>query len=341
MSTRPVKPRRSLSNVVVRRRLSPRATTFSFRVSSHADALPPARFEMRRLPPDRHVECLAEDWVDLVPQRELHHLHPYDDATPAPSGRRFTNVVASPPALPSPPASSPDAWLALAEESMRPPRADAPARRARRAARLVRACATALEPRDGAPGAKTTTEGKDGTLAGGKEPEARALASAPPQVSATRFYSSGVSASASHERRPQGNECLGTRARVLFVAAATAAVVLFFMSRPEYVVSRFSADAPRRVPDGEAYPEHGGLPSFPACDASRTSDAAIASLRLALARTRANEDALRRNATAADAAADAWHRASEAWYDAFTRAVETNAALSRGLKTKPPQPFWP
>ena len=81
---------------------------------------------MRRLPPDRHVECLAEDWVDLVPQRELHHLHPYDDATPAPSGRRFTNVVASPPALPSPPASSPDAWLALAEESMRPPRADAP-----------------------------------------------------------------------------------------------------------------------------------------------------------------------------------------------------------------------
>ena len=37
---------------------------------------------MRRLPPDRHVECLAEDWVDLVPQRELHHLHPYDDATP-------------------------------------------------------------------------------------------------------------------------------------------------------------------------------------------------------------------------------------------------------------------
>ena len=36
---------------------------------------------MHRLPPDRHVECLAEDWVDLVPQRELHHLHPYDDAT--------------------------------------------------------------------------------------------------------------------------------------------------------------------------------------------------------------------------------------------------------------------
>ena len=117
---------------------------------------------MRRLPPDRHVECLAEDWVDLVPQRELHHLHPYDDATPAPSGRRFTNVVASPPALPSPPASSPDAWLALAEESMRPPRADAPARRVRRAARLVRACATALEPSADAPGARTEgTEGKD------------------------------------------------------------------------------------------------------------------------------------------------------------------------------------
>ena len=92
---------------------------------------------MRRLPPDRHVECLAEDWVDLVPQRELHHLHPYDDATPAPSGRRFTNVVASPPALPSPPASSPDAWLALAEESMRPPRADA--RGHARAARAARA----------------------------------------------------------------------------------------------------------------------------------------------------------------------------------------------------------
>ena len=68
---------------------------------------------------------------------------------------------------------------------------------------------------------------------------------------------------------------------------------------------------------------------------------AIASLRLALARTRANEDALRRNVTAADAAADAWHRASEAWYDAFTRAVETNAALSVGLKAKPLTPFWP
>ena len=93
---------------------------------------------MRRLPPDRHVECLAEDWVDLVPQRELHHLHPYDDATPAPSGRRFTNVVASPPALPSPPASSPDAWLALAEESMRP-RARGRARETRAPRRAARA----------------------------------------------------------------------------------------------------------------------------------------------------------------------------------------------------------
>ena len=309
---------------------------------------------MRRLPPDRHVECLAEDWVDLVPQRELHHLHPYDDATPAPSGRRFTNVVASPPALPSPPASSPDAWLALAEESMRPPRADAPVRRARRAARLVRACATALEPRDGAPGAKTTTEGKDGGEKPPSRPEARALASAPtPGVSATRFPCSGVSASASRERRPNGFECLGgARARVprhasharvavaVAVAAAAAAVVLCFVSRPEYVF-RVPADAPRRVPDVEAYPGYGGLLSFPACDASRANEDAIASLRLALARTRANEDALRRNVTAADAAADAWRRASEAWYDAFTRAVETNAALSVGLKAKPLTPFWP
>ena len=305
---------------------------------------------MRRLPPDRHVECLAEDWVDLVPQRELHHLHPYDDATPAPSGRRFTNVVASPPALPSPPASSPDAWLALAEESMRPPRADAPARRVRRAARLVRACATALEPRprDGAPGAKTTTEGKE------QKEELFENASAKTRVSATRFYSSfRVSASASHERRPHRfDECLGTRARVprhasharvaVAVATATAAAVLFlfFVSR----VRRIPADAPRRVPDVEAYPGYpgyGGLPSFPACDASRVNEDAIASLRLALARTRANEDALRRNVTAADAAADAWHRASEAWYDAFTRAVETNAALSVGLKAKPLTPFWP
>jgi len=326
---------------------------------------------MHRLPPDRHVECLAEDWVDLVPQRELHHLHPYDDATPGyASGRRFTNVVASPPALPSPPASSPDAWLALAEESMRPPSADAPARRARRAARLVRACATALEPRprDGAPGAKTTTEGKEQTK---KEElfEARALASAKTRgdVSATtRFYSSGVSASsASHERRPHRfNECLlGTRARVprhayhawyhasharvavavAAVAAVAAVLFLFFVSR----VGRIPADAERvRVPDVEAYrsgyPGYGGLPSFPACKRhSRATEDAIASLRLALARTRANEDALRRNVTAADAAADAWHRASEAWYDAFTRAVETNAALSVGLKAKPLTPFWP
>ena len=291
--------------------------------------------------------------MDLVPQRELHHLHPYDDATPGhASGRRFTNVVASPPALPSPPASSPDAWLALAEESMRPPSADAPARRARRAARLVRACATALEPRprDGAPGAKTTTEGKEQTK---KEElfEARALASAKTRVSAaTRFYSSGVSASsASHERRPHRfNECLGTRhARVAVAVAAVAAVaaVLFlsFVSR----VGRIPADAPRRVhTDVEAYrsgyPGYGGLPSFPACKRhSRATEDAIASLRLALARTRANEDALRRNVTAADAAADAWHRASEAWYDAFTRAVETNAALSVGLKAKPLTPFWP
>ena len=53
--------------------------------------------------------------MDLVPQRELHHLHSHDDATPAPSSRRFRNVVASsPPASPpSPAASSPDAWLAL------------------------------------------------------------------------------------------------------------------------------------------------------------------------------------------------------------------------------------
>ena len=323
---------------------------------------------MHRLPPERHVECLAEDWVDLVPQRELHHLHPYDDATPGyASGRRFTNVVASPPALPSPPASSPDAWLALAEESMRPPRADAPARRARRAARLVRACATALEPRprDGAPGARTTTEGKEQK----EEPfEARARrTTAKTRVSATtRFYSSGVSASsASHERRPHRfNECLSTRARVprhayhayhasharvavAVAAVAAVAVVLFlffvfFVSR----VGRIPADAPRRVPDVEAYrsgyPGYGGLPSFPACKRhSRANEDAIASLRLALARTRANEDALRRNVTAADAAADAWHRASEAWYDAFTRAVETNAALSVGLKAKPLTPFWP
>ena len=304
---------------------------------------------MRRLPPDRHVECLAEDWVDLVPQRELHHLHPYDDATPGyASGRRFTNVVASPPALPSPPASSPDAWLALAEESMRPPRADAPARRARRAARLVRACATALEPRprDGAPGARTTTEGKER-----KEElfEARALASAKTRVSATtRFYSSGVSASsASHERGPHASHASHARVAVAVAAVAAVAVVLFlffvfFVSR----VGRIPADAPRRVPDVEAYrsgyPGYGGLPSFPACKRhSRANEDAIASLRLALARTRANEDALRRNVTAADAAADAWHRASEAWYDAFTRAVETNAALSVGLKAKPLTPFWP
>lgn len=305
---------------------------------------------MRRLPPDRHVECLAEDWVDLVPQRELHHLHPYDDATPGyASGRRFTNVVASPPALPSPPASSPDAWLALAEESMRPPRADAPARRARRAARLVRACVTALEPRprDGAPGAKTTTEGKER-----KEEElfeARALASAKTRVSATtRFYSSGVSASsASHERGPHASHASHARVAVAVAAVAAVAVVLFlffvfFVSR----VGRIPADAPRRVPDVEAYrsgyPGYGGLLSFPACKRhSRANEDAIASLRLALARTRANEDALRRNVTAADAAADAWHRASEAWYDAFTRAVETNAALSVGLKAKPLTPFWP
>ncbi len=304
---------------------------------------------MRRLPPDRHVECLAEDWVDLVPQRELHHLHPYDDATPGyASGRRFTNVVASPPALPSPPASSPDAWLALAEESMRPPRADAPARRARRAARLVRACATALEPRprDGAPGARTTTEGKER-----KEElfEARALASAKTRVSATtRFYSSGVSASsASHERGPHASHASHARVAVAVAAVAAVAVVLFlffvfFVSR----VGRIPADAPRRVPDVEAYrsgyPGYGGLPSFPACKRhSRANEDAIASLRLALARTRAIEDALRRNVTAADAAADAWHRASEAWYDAFTRAVETNAALSVGLKAKPLTPFWP
>lgn len=303
---------------------------------------------MRRLPPDRHVECLAEDWVDLVPQRELHHLHPYDDATPGyASGRRFTNAVASPPALPSPPASSPDAWLALAEESMRPPRADAPARRARRAARLVRACATALEPRprDGAPGARTTTEGKEQK----EEPfEARARrTTAKTRVSATtRFYSSGVSASsASHERRP--HRFSDARVAVAVAAVAAVAVVLFlffvfFVSR----VGRIPADAPRRVPDVEAYrsgyPGYGGLLSFPACKRhSRANEDAIASLRLALARTRANEDALRRNVTAADAAADAWHRASEAWYDAFTRAVETNAALSVGLKAKPLTPFWP
>ena len=185
---------------------------------------------------------------------------------------------------------------------MRPPSADAPARRARRAARLVRACATALEPRprDGAPGAKTTTEGKEQTK---KEElfEARALASAKTRVSAaTRFYSSGVSASsASHERRPHASHA---RVAVAVAAVAAVAVVLFsfFVSR----VGRIPADAERvRVPDVEAYrsgyPGYGlRLPSFPACKRhSRATEDAIASLRLALARTRANEDALRRRSS--------------------------------------------
>ena len=274
-------------------------------------ALPPARFEMRRVPPDRHVECLAEDWVDLVPQRELHHLLPQDDATPSPSGRRFTTVVASPPAPPSPPASSPDAWLALAEESMRPPRADAPARRARRAARLVRACATALEPSADAPGASTEgTEGKTRFVfprARKKKSNARASFVSTPNDDDASF------ADASAERRKLKSRSIARPFRLFFYLLLCVVFVagLSYPSRrdDETLVLRHAV----RNRDDHVR------------DCSKRLDAIEASLRSRLALAEQREASLRENVAALSAAAEASQRRSDFWYDAFAEATETNA----------------
>ena len=300
---------------------------------------------MRRLPPDRHVECLVEDWVDLVPQRELHHLHSHDDATPAPSSRRFRNVVASsPPASPpSPAASSPDAWLALAEESMRPPRVDAPAAHARRAAQLVRACATALAPRGVAP------EGEHSRFSPPAAPRDDASRSSSPP---------GVRSNASSARRRDGRGKLpGARKRTrkrarhaLLATVAVAATALAAAVVVSVVVSParrsggsetatpsafFSSRPPRSVRSVRKHPNgrDGGTST---CDERVASAETMASLRSALERARALTDALRRNVTAREASAEAWRRASETWYDAFAEAVETNAALTRRLERDRP-----
>ena len=284
-------------------------------------ALPPARFEMRRVPPDRHVECLAEDWVDLVPQRELHHLLPQDDATPSPSGRRFTTVVASPPAPPSPPASSPDAWLALAEESMRPPRADAPARRARRAARLVRACATALEPRADAPGARTEgTEGKDAfRVPPGREKKKKANARA--SFVSTPNDDDASFADASAERRKLKPRSIARPFRLFFYLACVVFVAgLSYPSRrdDETLVLRRAV----RNRDDDVR------------DCSKRLDAIEASLRSRLALAEQREASLRENVAALNAAAEASQRRSDFWYDAFAEATETNAFFFAASKKK-------
>ena len=309
---------------------------------------------MRRLPPDRHAECLADDWVDLVPQRELHHLHPhFDDATPAPSRRRFTNVLASsPPTPPSPPLSSPDAWLALAEESMRPPRADAPGGHARRTARLVRACATALAPRGGAPQGKHPNPTKRGVSPLAR-PDVRnddaSRVSSPPEGFATVGQTSvrtrrrdderGTSSTRGCTRKRTRRASRALRAAVAVAATALAAASVVALARvvvdrtaPSFHFhSRFLSDEGAR-PFSRVDDPRCARVSYPARDATNEASAIASTRELALERALARADALRKNVTACDAAANAWRRASEAWYDAFAEAIETNAALARRAK---------
>jgi hypothetical protein len=295
-------------------------------------ALPPARFEMRHLPPDRHVECLAEDWVDLVPQRELHHLLPHDDATPSPSGRRFATVVASPPAPPSPPTSSPDAWLALAEESMRPPRADAPARRARRAARLVRACATALEPRDAPGGSRTEgTEGKDAFRVPPSSREKNGNAREGSFVSTPNDDDASFADASAKRRRHQKRSdarSIVFRLRPFFYLACVVFVAGLYRcpAAPrkgnELRASFFSPSPTLSSPSTSHHDDVGNC-------SKRTIESYLRS-KLVLAEER--EASLIENVAALSAAAEAFQRQSDFWYDAFAEATDTNAfapSLSR------------
>lgn len=97
-------------------------------------------------PLNRHIECLAEyDWVDIgVP---IHLMHPHEDSTPSPSGRKYSGVVVSSQisALTATAGlTTCDAWLALAEESMSPCRVDVSSSGICHAVNLTRACAHAL-----------------------------------------------------------------------------------------------------------------------------------------------------------------------------------------------------
>ena len=294
-------------------------------------ALPPARFEMRHLPPDRHVECLAEDWVDLVPQRELHHLLPHDDATPSPSGRRFTTVVASPPAPPSPPTSSPDAWLALAEESMRPPRADAPARRARCAARLVRAYATALEPRDAPGGSRTEgTEGKDAFRVPPSSREKNGNAREGSFVSTPNDDDASFADASAKRRRHQKRSdarSIVFRLRLFFYLACVVFVAGLYRcpAAPRKGNSSASFFFPSPTLSSPSTSHHDDVRNC----SKRTIESYLRS-KLSLAEER--EASLIENVAALSAAAEAFQRQSDFWYDAFAEATDANAlapSLSR------------
>lgn len=288
-------------------------------------ALPPARFEMRHLPPDRHVECLAEDWVDLVPQRELHHLLPHDDATPSPSGRRFTTVVASPPAPPSPPTSSPDAWLALAEESMRPPRADAPARRARRAARLVRACATALEPRDAPGGSRTEgTEGKDAFRVPPSSREKKDNAREGSFVSTPNDDdASFADASAKRRRHQKRSDARSIVFRLRLFCYLACVVFVAGLYRCPAAPRKGNSSASFFFPSPTlSSPELSSHHDDVRNCSKRTIESYLRS-KLSLAEER--EASLIENVAALSAAAEAFQRQSDFWYDAFAEATDANA----------------
>jgi hypothetical protein len=279
---------------------------------------------MRHLPPDRHVECLAEDWVDLVPQRELHHLLPHDDATPSPSGRRFTTVVASPPAPPSPPTSSPDAWLALAEESMRPPRADAPARRARRAAWLVRACATALEPRDAPGGSRTEgTEGKDAFRVPPSSREKKVNARASFVSTPNDDDASFADASAKRRRHQKRSDARSIVFRLRLFCYLACVVFVAGLYRCPAAPRKGNSSASFFFPSPTlSSPELSSHHDDVRNCSKRTIESYLRS-KLSLAEER--EASLIENVAALSAAAEAFQRQSDFWYDAFAEATDTNA----------------
>jgi hypothetical protein len=278
-------------------------------------------------PPDRHIECLAEDdWVDIdVPPRELNLKNPHDDTTPSPSGRKYGGFDVSTNTHPDTlTPTTPDAWLALAEESMRASRVGVSARTKGHAAHLTRACANALG---------TTDTRCNSTEFPAFKPKTPFLS--PTRVVVARPHTR------SFARRVGsiGNAVGGVAAvAVAFLVSTTTIGLAPCASTPVYS-SRWGINSSETATSAFC-PISAGEIEIDTAHASQMNET-INSLRAALAEANASVESmeaevalLSRNTLAATANAVTWRRAGEAWYDAYADVVDAKATKNKTKKTR-------